>query len=969
MVDLPIPQQRLVTTEAPRPSVSPRERAAAGALIGNGLTNFGKGLEDVSVELAKMEGAEAAKKAITIGPDGRTTVGTVEGSFILNKRAADGYVGAVNDAVAPAVRTEIEQTMLDIRNKHRGDPQAFLKEAGDYVRHYQNSTDAVGKMKFQYAERIAGLHYSNEVNAKAGRDVEIARKEMDGRLSTIENRMNGLADQGAVNTDEYKRLIEERKAIYDRLQANPLMKVSPELRRQYDEAFAQRQLETGIIGRYRRIYEQNKDFPATVKQLTDEIDKLPISQDRKLQMIGKVRAHLAGSAAVNAEQKNALREKIPGMVSRMFADGSIDEKEYQEFAGQLRAARMFKELAELNTKKALAPAYWTMAQGNPAATAQAMEYVKSLQREPAVKDITPGAINARAGVNTGALQEDVKTRVSALQKQAEAAGVPFVVTSGFRDAAHNARVGGARGSQHTHGNAVDIKLPSDPEKARKLVQIIADSGVPGMGYYPNSNSIHIDFRGGGAATWGTNYSKSSIGVGGDAEIWRIVTSRKVTPGNVADIGAPPAFLRKPLEDYQSIYNKGVGALFTDMKKAYEANVAPPADTFAAFTAMAGSVSDPKLFKEMREFFDKQDIEKRFDGLPVAQARAAIQQMQILGEKGLLRQGQIAALKPVTEELDKRQKQIVSNPLGLAKADATLPEGLRTVAPLDFSTPGALASGMKQRAGLLNVFRQKEGSASFRALEPEEVPAAKQAWENADVPTRIRMVTELASGLDARTLRDTMQQMAGNGSELFAAAGVIAKQNPNLAGSIIRGQAYLDQSMVKVKDDVATTQELQRQLPPNMMGQKQWSAYKDLIFARYADLMGGKADAVVNTSKLRQAVQDVTGGTIDYGRVRLIAPWPGATYNDFRQAVRMIEPGDLNGATYANGKPVVPEEIRSKANFVSVGDGLYRPFFGDDPNSGWVRMPDGKPLVINLGAKKGRTPLPEMRPAPVQDFMP
>ena len=74
-------------------------------------------------------------------------------------------------------------------------------------------------MKFQYAERIAGLHYSNEVNAKAGR-MEIARKEMDGRLSTIENRMNGLADQGAVNTDEYKRLIEERKAIGDRLQAN-----------------------------------------------------------------------------------------------------------------------------------------------------------------------------------------------------------------------------------------------------------------------------------------------------------------------------------------------------------------------------------------------------------------------------------------------------------------------------------------------------------------------------------------------------------------------------------------------------------------------------------------------------------------------------------------------------------------------------------------------------------------------------
>ena len=85
-------------------------------------------------------------------------------------------------------------------------------------------------------------------------------------------------------------------------------------------------METGIIGRYRRIYEQNKDFPATVKQLTDEIDKLPISQDRKLQMIGKVRHILRVRPLSTQSKKNALREKIPGMVSRMFADGSIDEK-------------------------------------------------------------------------------------------------------------------------------------------------------------------------------------------------------------------------------------------------------------------------------------------------------------------------------------------------------------------------------------------------------------------------------------------------------------------------------------------------------------------------------------------------------------------------------------------------------------------------------------------------------------------
>src|SRR5688572_19901864 len=44
------------------------------------------------------------------------------------------------------------------------------------------------------------------------------------------------------------------------------------------------------------------------------------------------------------------------------------------------------------------------------------------------------------------------------------------VTSGYRDPARNAKAGGAKGSQHMHGNAVDFNIAKlSPENRSKLL--------------------------------------------------------------------------------------------------------------------------------------------------------------------------------------------------------------------------------------------------------------------------------------------------------------------------------------------------------------------------------------------------------------------------------------------------------------------------------------------------------------------
>jgi len=84
------------------------------------------------------------------------------------------------------------------------------------------------------------------------------------------------------------------------------------------------------------------------------------------------------------------------------------------------------------------------------------------------------------------------------------------ITSGFRDPSYNAKVGGARGSQHTHGNAFDFSVRGfDEGKQREIAEWLRANGAQGFGYYPNSQSMHADL--GGARFWGPDYTKNSLG--------------------------------------------------------------------------------------------------------------------------------------------------------------------------------------------------------------------------------------------------------------------------------------------------------------------------------------------------------------------------------------------------------------------------------------------------------------------------
>lgn len=101
-----------------------------------------------------------------------------------------------------------------------------------------------------------------------------------------------------------------------------------------------------------------------------------------------------------------------------------------------------------------------------------------------------------------------------LQALRDRLGKPMLITSAYRSAAHNKRVGGAKNSMHMQGVAFDVRMENqDPHEFEAAARAV---GFTGFGYYPKSGFMHVDT--GPARSWGKPWPVTETGLPIEAKI-------------------------------------------------------------------------------------------------------------------------------------------------------------------------------------------------------------------------------------------------------------------------------------------------------------------------------------------------------------------------------------------------------------------------------------------------------------------
>ncbi len=105
-------------------------------------------------------------------------------------------------------------------------------------------------------------------------------------------------------------------------------------------------------------------------------------------------------------------------------------------------------------------------------------------------------LRCRDGTDTVMVDEALTVVLQCIR---EHFGKPVTITSGYRTAAHNAAVGGAKSSQHLYGRAADIRVQgvSVEDVAAYAESLMPDWG--GVGRYPAKAGraagwVHVDTR-------------------------------------------------------------------------------------------------------------------------------------------------------------------------------------------------------------------------------------------------------------------------------------------------------------------------------------------------------------------------------------------------------------------------------------------------------------------------------------------
>lgn len=964
---------------------------AAAAKQAQALNQFGEAVSDVSTvlgeDMGRRYGERMGEAAVVTDADGRPRVELMP---VFTGRAGVAYNRAASHAYLAKAEPAIKAKTFEKRFEYAQDPQGFADWAREYSKSLTENAGEFPPLKAAVeamANDVTSETYRGLVVSKHKRDIETGFDSIRSRLTDADNELSALARQNGPEAEAYKKRLDNMKAIFEELVANPKWEFSAEKAARELATMTSRHEAEAIIGVVEQHYREKQDVGATLKHAEEVLwsPKLNLTPDQRHAYLSKAKAEIRGLEAQRGQDLSLARQAksdaefavahgvrmeagaVDRIVEQLNAAGghaesarfraTISRQEFMRPYGRLPLSEQNRELqvASVASRIGASPFEASLisreASGNPGAVNR-LGYAGLYQfGAPRLADL--GVYKPGSGEDLEAWSKTARDASGKWSGTFSIPGFPGVKNLADFRASPEAQ----KAAFDLHRTRMDQEI-SAAGLNRFEGQSIGGVAITRTGLY---GMLHL----GGVGSTRRALESGGRDVARDENNTSVLDyARQFGDGRASiGVGIDPRLFAGMQETTAS----AATAQWNTIAKGLDEGVRPTPAALTTVIEAATLTGNHALLETVGARLDRFDASVAAGRQPLAVQQGLASELRRVGATTGIEPGREAWVRDMDTVANDTAQRLKDRPvtLGIER----FPEKFQPPVLLDVSDQRTFQAGLRERARIVGFVAQNYGTGPLPALESADLMAVQSAIEAADPTDKVRIFADIASALPEGIRTATLAKLGETGPQAMVQvfAGALSLQSPDVGVSVMRGLRAIqaEPRYDPTKNNRSGFNEaFDEALPVVTFGlvartseAGPLSTIRNAVVARYADLaaQAGDTSTAVNEARLNRSVIDVTGGVVRHNGGTLIAPRRGMQQWQFDAVMAGVADGDLSGATTLAGEPVTASYLRSGARLESVGDGRYLVQLGTNPQA---------PIyaVSGLGASFGG------EPAPVRPFV-
>lgn len=374
----------------------------------------------------------------------------------------------------------------------------------------------------------------------------------------------------------------------------------------------------------------------------------------------------------------------------------------------------------------------------------------------------------------------------------------------------------------------------------------------------------------------------------------------------------------------------------------------PVDTAETLTIAnkAAALGDTAYAKALRDGLTLQADVQAFAKTPLAEQ--AVQLRRIEAEANDPKSGALGAMRARAFGQAHNAKRIALSKDAFEYGVTAHASVVGQVPDLDFSKPQELIGSLRTRSMQADKISSIE-RVGVLPMTADEVGRLAGAVNAGNASQNAELMASLTDGLGTRHMPSVMSaiQSTSKKAQAFTVAAGLSFRDKQLGRDVLFGMEAREAN----KDLLPTKDAALRQTQQDYFGNAlfarpdaQASIYEAAL-SLYAKRSAEEGDltGVVNSKRMKESLDRITGGMVNYNGQKIVTPQPGMSQPQFDALIQGLTDADLGPIPKAaDGSTVGAESIRRNGTLYSIGDGKYQVRIGGfavpdpvDPRREWI----------------------------------